>query len=192
MKKVLLWIALFIPLNVPAAENVMINADIKEIKIQKEPAVGMSFTPGVEPGAVISLPDGSSPVIPGYRVRFKDVAYLVGVSCEANLSDDCSAYPYAGDYQDRVVHIRYIQTSDRKFSTPEGSAVGDRWDQTIKKVGGDQIIFTANDSCVRLPSGWHACIDPMSVKRKFDPQLRRLMPKKSAKINFYYKSQNQK
>lgn len=137
-------------------------------------------------------PDGKSGVIPGYRVRHKAMAYIVGVSCEADLSDDCSAYPYRDDYQDRAVTIRYIQAADPGFRTPEGAKIGDRWDRTVNKVGGQQITYAGNDSCVRLPSGWHACVDPMSAQRAFDLNLRRSMPKKKAKIDFFYKSFQEK
>ena len=136
---------------------------------------------------MVSLPEGGNIVIPGYRVKFKDTAYIIGISCEESLSDDCSAYPYSDDYKKRSVYIRYIQTSDRGFKTPEGVGIGDRWDQTVQKVENEDITYTANDSCVKLPSGWHACIDLMSANRKFDMKTRRLMPKKSAKIDFFYK-----
>jgi hypothetical protein len=43
---------------------------------------------------------------------------------------------------------------------------------------------------VRLKSGWNACIDLMSTHRKFDTKTRRLMPKKNALIDFYYKGQS--
>ena len=101
MRILLLFILIF-PLNVLAVDNMMINSDIKEIKLQKNPKISISFSPGAEPGVVISPPDGQSPVIPGYRVRFKGVAFIVGVSCEADLLDDCSAYPYSEDYQGRA------------------------------------------------------------------------------------------
>ena len=175
-----------------AVDNMMINEEIKEIGLNRDPTIGMSFTPGVEPGVVISPPEGGSGVLPGYRVRHKGVGYLVGVSCSDDLADDCSAYPYSEDYQDRMVFIRYIQTADRMFESPEGSATGDRWDQTLKRVGSQQIHFSGNDSCIRLPSGWHACIDLMSTDRKFDPNVRRLMPRGRAKIEFYYKSPGSK
>lgn len=188
--RILIFLILLIPINALAVDNAMVNESIEEIELQDLPKIGMSFTPGMEPGVVISMPEGQPAVIPGYRVRFKGIAFTVGVSCEDNLMDDCSAYPYAEDYEQRAIFIRYIQASDPKFRTPEGSTVGDRWDQTIKKVAKNKITYTAGDSCVLLPSGWYACIDSMSAKRVFDPQARRLMPKKSSKINFYYKSQN--
>ena len=189
MRILLLFILVF-PLNALAVDNMMINTEIKEIKFQKSPKIGMSFAPGVEPGVVIDPPDGKSTVIPGYRVRFKGVGFIVGVSCEADLLDDCSAYPYSEDYQDRAVYIRYIQTSDSRFKTQEGSTVGDRWGQTIQKVNNDKIIYSGDDSCVLLQSGWHACIDLMSANRKFDLKARRLLPKKTAIIDFFYKGKN--
>jgi hypothetical protein len=73
-----------------------------------------------------------------------------------------------------------------------GASVQGRWGQTIKRVGDDKIIYSGDDSCVLLQSGWHACIDLMSAKRKFDPKARRLLPKKTAIIDFYYKSKNWK
>jgi hypothetical protein len=188
--RILLFFILIFPLNALAVDNMMINPSIKEIELSKKPKIEMSFVPGVEPGIVISPPDGQSSVIPGYRVRFKGIAFIVGVSCEADLSDDCSAYPYAEDYQNRMVYIRYIQASDSKFKTQEGSTAGDSWGETIQKVGGDKIIYSGNDSCLLLQSGWHACIDLMSNNRKFDIDARRLLPKKTAIIDFYYKSKN--
>jgi len=59
MRILLLFILIF-PLNVLAVDNMMINSDIKEIKLQKNPKIGMSFTPGAEPGVVISTPDGNN------------------------------------------------------------------------------------------------------------------------------------
>jgi len=182
---------LLFPPSATAVDNMMINTEIKEFKLQKRPVIRMSFTPGLEPGVVISPPVRNSEVIPGYRVRFKGVAFIVGVSCEADLQDDCSAYPYSEDYKNRMVYIRYIQTSDKKFKTPEGSKIGDRWDRTIQKVGSDKFVYSGNDSCVRLKSGWNACIDLMSANRKFDTKARRLMPKKNDLIDFYYKSQGE-
>ena len=186
MKFILAIIILF-PINVLAVDNAMINSSIKETVLQDEPVIGMSFIPGNEPGVVISLPEGKPPVIPGYRVRFDGVSYIVGVSCRDNLQDDCSDYVYAEDYKNRSVYIRYIQTSDPQFTTPEGAGVGDRWDKTVEKVGANQVKYTANDSCVVLPSEWNACVDLMSARRKFDPNVRRLMPDKSSKIDFFYK-----
>lgn len=188
--RILLLFILISPLNALAVDNMMINTDIKEIKLRKDPKIGMSFAPGVEPGVVVDPPDGKNSVIPGYRVRFKGVAFIVGVSCEADLLDDCSAYTNSEDYQSMTVYIRYIQTSDSRFKTPEGSTIGDRWGQTIKRAGDDKIIYSGYDSCVLLQSGWYACIDLMSAKRKFDPKARRLLPKKTAIIDFYYKSKN--
>jgi hypothetical protein len=187
MRIVLLFILIF-PLHVFAADNMMINTDIQEITLQINPTIGMTFTPGIEPGVVISLPEGQSAVIPGYRVRFKGVAFIVGISCDANLLNDCSTYQYSEDYRDRLVYMRYLQISDRQFKTPEGSTIGDRWDKTIQKVGDDKIIYSGNDSCVLLKSGWHACIDLMSAHREFDLKARRLLPKKTATIDFFYKS----
>jgi len=181
----LLMVAL--PLNALAVDNMMVNSEIPEIRFQKQPTIGMSFKPGGEPGVVVSLPEGGNIIIPGYRVRVEDMAFIVGIACEENLSDDCSAYPYSDDYDDRAVYIRYIQISDRRFTTPEESRIGDRWDQTVQKVDKNKILLTANDSCLRLPSGWHACIDLMSVNRRFDVEKRRLLPKKSAIIDFFYK-----
>jgi len=187
MKIVLLFILIF-PLNVFAVDNMMINADIMEIKLQKKPAIGMSFTPGIEPGVVISPPEGQSGVIPGYRVQFKGVAFMVGIACDANLLDDCSTYQYSEDYRSRVVYIRYLQTSDRQFKAPEGLTIGDRWGKTIQSLGDDKIIYSGNESCVLLQSGWHACIDLMSANREFDVKARRLLPKKTATIDFFYQS----
>jgi hypothetical protein len=189
MRIVLLFILIF-PLRVIAGDNMMINADILEITLEKNPAIGMSFTPGIEPGVVISLPEGKSAVIPGYRVRFKGVAFIVGISCDANLLDDCSTYQYSEDYRRRLVYMRYLQTSDRQFKTPEGLTIGDRWGKTIQSIGDDKIIYSGNDSCVLLQSGWHACIDLMSANREFDLKARRLLPKKTATIDFFYKSKN--
>ena len=186
MRWLLILIILF-PINVLAADNAMINTSIKEIVLQDEPVIGMSFMPGNEPGVVISLPEGKPPVIPGYRVRFKGFSYIVGVSCQDNLQDDCSDYVYAEDYQNRSVYIRYIQTSDPQFTTPERAGVGDRWDKTIQRAGADEVKYAANDSCVVLPSEWNACVDLMSARRKFDPNVRRLMPVKSSKIDFFFK-----
>ena len=169
----------------------MINTEIKEFNFHKKPEIGTSFTPGVEPGVVISPPIWKSDVIPGYRVRFKGIGFILGISCEADLQDDCSAYPYSEDYKNRPVYIRYIQTSDKKFRTPEGSRIGNRWDHTLQKIGGDKFIYSGNDSCVRLKSGWNACIDLMSTHRQFDTKARRLMPKKNALIDFYYKGQSE-
>ena len=183
---------LILPLNVLAVDNLMINSEVKEIQFQKEPIMGMAFTPGIEPGVVISPPEGQSSVIPGYRFRYKGMAVIVGVSCKADLKDDCSAYPYREDYESRPVYVRYIQTSDAKFKTPEGSSRGDRWDRTIQRVGDHPLVYSAMDSCVRLPSGWRACIDLMSANRSFDPKLRRLMPKNTATIDFFYKDQTKK
>ena len=76
--RILLFFILFFPLNVLAVDNMLINSDIKEIKFQKKPKIGMSFLPGAEPGVVVSPPDGHSSVIPGYRVRFKGIAFIVG------------------------------------------------------------------------------------------------------------------
>ena len=168
----------------------MINDDIPAIDMQKKPKIGMSISPGVEPGVVISPPDGKVVVVPGYRVRFNGVLFMVGVSCEPDLLDDCSVYPYREDYQNRAVYVRYIQTSDRQFRTREGSAVGDSWVQTIQRIGEGDVVYSGNDSCVHLPSGWHACIDLMSTDRKFDLEARRLLPKKSATIDFYYRIDN--
>lgn len=183
----LLVIIILFPVNVLAVDNTMVHKSIKEIVLQDEPVVGMSFMPGTEPGVVISLPEGKPPVIPGYRVRFKGVPYIVGISCRDNLQDDCSDYVYAEDYKNRSVYIRYIQTSASGFKTPEGAAIGDRWDKTVERVGADEVKYTANDSCVLLPSEWNACIDLMSARRKFDPNVRRLMPAKSSKIDFFFK-----
>lgn len=94
-------------------------------------------------------------------------------------------------YKNKMVYIRYIQTSDKKFKTPEGSKIGDRWDRTIQKVGSNKFVYSGNDSCVRLKSGWKACIGLMSANRKFDTKARRLMPKKNASIDFYYKDQDE-
>ena len=135
--RILCLLILILPLNALAVDNMMINSEVPEIKFQKKPIIGMAFTPGLEPGVVISPPDNQSAVIPGYRVRYKGLAFIVGVSCEADLQDDCSAYPYREDYESRPVYVRYIQISDRKFKTPEGSSLGDRWDQTIQKVDDD-------------------------------------------------------
>ena len=178
---------LILPLNALAVDNMMINSEVQEIKFQKEPIIGMAFTPGIEPGVVISLPDNQSAVVPGYRVQYKGMAFIFGVSCEVDLQDDCSAFPYREDYEDRPVYIRYIQISDKKFKTPEGSSRGDRWDQTIQKVDADRPVYSAMDSCVSLPSGWRACIDLMSTNRKFNTKERRLMPNNDAKIDFFYK-----
>ena len=178
---------MLIPINVLAVDNTMINTSIKVTVLQEAPVIGMSFVPGTEPGVVISLPDGKPPVIPGYRVRFQGVSYIVGVSCRDNLQDDCSDYVYAEDYKNRPVYIRYIQTSAPGFKTPEAARVGDRWDKTVERVGGNEVKYTVNDSCVLLPSEWNACIDLMSARRKFDPDVRRLMPEKSSKIDFFYK-----
>ena len=168
----------------------MVNSDIKEINLSQKPKIGMAFEPGVEPGVVISPPDGQSGVIPGYRVRFEGVAYIVGVACKDDLSDDCSAHIYADDYLNRKVYVRYIQTSDSRFKTREGLTIGDSWGETIQSISADRIIYSGDDSCVRLKSGWHACIDLMSTERKFDPVARRRLPKKTAVIDFYYKSKN--
>jgi hypothetical protein len=62
---------LLLPVSAMAADNMMINTEIKEFKFHKKPEIGMSFTPGKEPGVVISPPIWKSEVIPGYRVRFK-------------------------------------------------------------------------------------------------------------------------
>jgi hypothetical protein len=97
-----------------------------------------------------------------------------------------AAYVYQDDYQDRTVHVRYIQTVAPRFKTPEGSSVGERWEQAVARADGDDIVYTASDSCVRLPSGWHACIDLMSPERTFDTIKRRLFPKKTVPIDFYY------
>jgi hypothetical protein len=94
-------------------------------------------------------------------------------------------------YKNKMVYIRYIQTSDKKFKMPEGSKIGDRWDRTIQKVDSNKFVYSGNDSCVRLKSGWKACIDLMSSNRKFDTKARRLMPKKNASIDFYYKDQGE-
>ena len=190
--RVLCALILILPLNALAVDNMMINSEVKEIKFQKNLIIGMAFTPGLEPGVVISPPDNQSAVIPGYRVRYKGLAFIVGVSCEADLQDDCSAYPYREDYESRPVYVRYIQVSDKKFKTPEGSSLGDRWDQTIQKVDDDRLVYSGMDSCVRLPSGWRACIDLMSTNRKFNAKERRLMPKNSAKIDFFYKDKSEK
>ena len=181
---VLLFLGL--PLSAPAVDNMMINSEIPEIALESAPAIGMAFMPGNEPGVVVSLPEGGMQVIPGYRVRSDGLAFIVGVSCAADLTDDCGAYVYQDDYQDRAVYVRYIQTADPGFKTPEGSAVGERWDQAVARTGGGDIVYTANDSCVRLPSDWHACIDLMSTERSFDTVKRRLFPKKTAPIDFYY------
>ena len=190
--RILCAFILILPLNALAVDNMMINSEVPEIKFQKEAIIGMAFTPGIEPGAVISQPDNQSVVIPGYRVRYKGMAFIVGVSCEADLQDDCSAYPYREDYEGRAVYVRYIQISDKKFKTPEGSGRGDRWDQTIQKVDADRPVYSAMDSCVSLPSGWRACIDLMSVNRKFNAKERRLMPNNNAKIDFFYKDNTEK
>ncbi|MGD8242456.1 MAG: hypothetical protein PVF59_06520 [Desulfobacterales bacterium] len=182
----LLLLFLVLPLTAPAVDNMMINSEIDEIALPSAPVIGMAFAPGSEPGVVVSLPEGAGQVIPGYRVRFEGLAFIVGVSCEANLSDDCGAYVYQDDYQDRTVYVRYIQTVDPRFKTPEGSTVGERWAQAVARADGDDIVYTANDSCVRLPSGWHACIDLMSPERTFDTVKRRLFPKKTVPIDFYY------
>jgi len=191
MRLILIFILIF-PVNVFAVDNMMINTDMPEIGFQEAPMIGMAFKPRGEPGVVISLPESTNIVIPGYRIKHDAKAFLIGISCEENLSDDCSAFPYSNDYDDRRVYIRYIQTSDQTFKTPEGSGIGDRWDQKVQKVNRKSIQYTANDSCVQLPSGWHACIDPMSVDRNFNMKTRRLMPKKSAKIDFFYKSTERK
>ena len=184
--RVTLFLLLVIPFNAWAVDNMMINAEIKELSFAQPPAIGMSFQPEIEPGVVVSMPDGGITVIPGYRVRHNGLAYIVGISCKADMTDDCSDYPYRSDYQDREVFIRYVQISDGKFRTPEGSGGGDRWGQTIQRAGGDNPTLSGNDSCVQLPSGWNACIDPMSADRKFDQKLRRLLPNKSAIIDFFY------
>ena len=124
--KVLIFIILLMPINALAVDNVMVNDSIEEIELQDLPQIGMSFNPGMEPGVVISMPEGRPAVIPGYRVRFKGVAFTVGVSCKDDLTDDCSAYPYAEDYEQMSVFIRYIQASDPRFRTSEGSTAGDR------------------------------------------------------------------
>ena len=183
MRFVLLFILIF-PLNVFAADNIMINEDIMEIPLQQNPTVGRSFEPGIEPGVVISLPEGASAVIPGYKVEFKGIGFIVGIFCDANLSDDCSAYQYSEDYKNRTVYIRYLQTSDRQFRTPEGVAVGDRWDKTIQNIEDGKLVYSGNDSCVQLKSGWNACIHLMSANRTFDLKARRLLPKSTAIINF--------
>ena len=182
----LVLILLGLAFAAPAADNMMINSDIPAIALPSAPAIGMVLAPGTEPGVVVSLPEGGMQVIPGYRARFQGLAFIVGVSCEADLTDDCGAYVYQDDYQDRAVYVRYIQTADPGFKTPEGSTVGERWDQAVTRAGGGDIVYTANDSCVRLPSGWHACIDLMSAERSFDTVKRRLFPKKTAPIDFYY------
>ena len=191
VRRLFTWGALFLPfvvmpLSVSAVDNMMINTEIAEIELSSLPVIGMAFAPGNEPGVVVSLPEGGMQVIPGYRVRFESLAFIVGVSCEANLSDDCGAYVYQDDYQDRSVYVRYIQTTDPRFKTPEGSSVGERWAKAVAHAGSGDIVYTANDSCVRLPSGWHACIDLMSPERTFDTVKRRLFPKKTAPIDFYY------
>ena len=186
--RILLILIFIFPLKALAVDNMMINSNVQEIKLPKNPIIGMSFVPGVEPGVVVSPPDENGSVLSGYRVQFKGVSFIVGVSCEADLSDDCSAYPYSEDYQNRVVYIRYIQTSDSRFKTKEGSSIGDSWGETIQKVGDDKIIYSGDDSCVLLQTGWRACIDLMSNSRKFDINARRLLPKKTATIDFYYKS----
>ena len=187
MRSVLLLIVI-LPLHAFAVDNMMINADIKEITLQTNPTIGLSFAPGIEPGVVISPPEGKSGVIPGYRVRFKGVGFMAGVSCDADLLDDCSRYQYSEDYENRLVYFRYLQTSDRHFKTPEGLTIGDRWGTAIQAIENKTITYSGNDSCVLLQSGWHACIDLMSVDRAFDPKARRLLPKKTATIDFFYKN----
>ncbi len=182
----LVLILLGLAFAAPAADNMMINSDIPEIALPSVPAIGMVLAPGTEPGVVVSLPEGGMQVIPGYRARFQGLAFIVGVSCEADLTDDGGAYVYQEDYQGRAVYVRYIQTADPRFSTPEGSAVGERWEKAVARAGDAAMVFTANDSCVRLPSGWHACIDLMSTERTFDTDKRRLFPKKTTPIDFYY------
>jgi hypothetical protein len=189
MRFLLLFIVIF-PLNVFAVDNMMVNEDIMEIQFEKSPTIGMSFEPGNEPGAVISLPEGAGAVISGYRVQCKGIKFIIGISCDSNLSDDCSTYLYSDDYKNRTVYIRYLQTSDRQFKTPEGVAVGDRWGKTVQNIGDEKLVYSGNDSCVQLKSGWNACIDLMSAKRTFDVKARRLFPKSTEPIDFFYKSSN--
>ena len=189
MKYVLLFFLIF-PLNVLAVDNTMINKEINEIQFEKGPTIGMSFEPGIEPGVVISLPEGANVPIPGYRVRFKGIDFIVGISCEASLLDDCSTYQYSEDYEKRTVYIRYIQTAARQFKTPGGVSIGDQWSKTVQKIGDNTLVYSGNDSCVKLKSGWYACIDLMSANRKFDVKARRLLPKPTATIDFFYKGSN--
>ncbi len=186
MRAVLVLTMVMAATVVSAADNMMINADIQEISFQQPPAIAMAFRPEMEPGVVVSIPGSANTIIPGYRVRHDGVAYIVGIACEADMADDCSAYPYAEDYKGRDVYIRYQQTSDRSFRTPEGAAVGDRWGRTLRRLDGGEMFLSGNDSCVKLPSGWHACIDLMSTQRRFDSKMRRLLPKKNAKLDFFY------
>ena len=66
----------------------------------------------------------------------------------------------------------------------EGIAVGDRWDKTLQKMKDETLVYSGNDSCVKLKSDWHACIDLMSANRRFDVKARRLLPKNTEPIDF--------
>ncbi len=184
--KTLLFFSLLIPMCAFALDNTLVNSAVKELEFDSAPAPGMSFKPGVEPGIVLGLPENQTQIIPGYKIRSNGVVFDVGISCKADLSDDCSEYIYSNDYQSRSVYVRYIQTTDRSFRTDEGAAIGETWQQIIQRLGSNEIIYSANDSCVLLPSGWHACIDLMSVDRVFDVNSRRLLPKNTARVDFSY------
>jgi hypothetical protein len=170
-----------------AVDHTMVNSDVNEIEFNNKPTIGMSFKPGVEPGIVVALSERQTLVIPGYRVQSNGVAFDVGISCKADLTDECHEFIYSDDYQSRSVYVRYVQTSDSAFRPEEGARIGESWQQIIDRLAGNEIIYSANDSCVRMPSGWHACIDLMSVDREFDPKARRLLPKNTARVAFYYK-----
>jgi hypothetical protein len=166
------------------AENLMADPDATPIKLGLAPEPGMKLNTTRMPNAVLAPFRFSRDVWPAFLVEYRYVQYAVAVSCGDDWTVPCRS-SYLQDVSESDLTIRYVQSSDDTFTTPEGFRVGSLYKDVIKQSVQSSDVYTGSGECVRLDSGWNACFykDDLNL----DPQTRQYRPGPNAKVNRFIK-----
>jgi hypothetical protein len=138
------------------ADNVLLNPGAEPLKLDRDPTPGTPLNLAVEPDLVVSPYRVSDESWPGYLVSYRFLQYEVAISCGTDIDQPCNPL-LVGDPASATKTIRYVQTSDNRFTTAEGLRIGDGLLDVLAKLNNQSSTYSGNGECIVLPSGWNAC-----------------------------------
>lgn len=179
-------ILLFVPVYAAGfeADNLMIDPGVEPIRLKLAPEPGMKLVAAMEPNTVLAPFKHSGKTWPGYLVEYRYVKYIVAVSCGEDSTLPCSRL-YVSDYSQTELTVRYVQSADDTFTTPEGLRVGSLYAEAIRSIPAPSRIFTGSGECVRLASGWNACFQKDELA--LEPATGQYRPGPNARIYRFIK-----
>jgi hypothetical protein len=168
-----------------SVDNVLVDSGAEPLKLTAEPLPGMQLMPGVAPNIKLTPYERQTVVWPGYLVSHRYVDYELAVSCGTDPQLPCSPAT-VDDFSTATMTVRFVQTADEHFVTPEGLRVGSNLPDVLRVLDGREPEYSGSGACIRLPSGWQACFYRDDLLR--DANLDKRRPKPTAQVIRFLKA----